>query len=149
MRTTLRGVAVKVLERLLGGRTRAGAPADPWSMLFARIAACSFLVLVATGVFLMVYFDPSMARVTYEGSYTRLQGVQVSKAYASMLHISFDVRGGLLMRQVHNWAMLTFTAAICLTLVRMFVTGAFRRPRTTMWLIWVAMLLLAMATGVT
>src|SRR5262249_20910287 len=124
-------------------------PADPWAVLFAQIAVCSFLVLTVTGVFLMFFFDPSMTRVAYDGSYARLQGVQVSRAYGSVLHLSFDVRAGLLMRQVHHWASLIFTAAVCLTLLRMFVTGAFRRPRVPVWLIWVSLLVLAMAAGVT
>ncbi|MCP2343567.1 cytochrome bc1 complex cytochrome b subunit [Actinomadura rupiterrae] len=133
----------------VGTRLRQSVREDEWSSLFAQIAVYSFGVLLVTGVFLLFFFDPSMEHVRYGGSYTRLDGAEVSRAYASTLHISFDVRGGLLMRQVHHWATLIFTGAVFCQLVRMFVTGAFRRPRVPLWLAWVAMSVLGMAAGVT
>jgi ubiquinol-cytochrome c reductase cytochrome b subunit len=128
------------------GRTRA---AGHWSFLFGEIAAYAFAVLVLTGAFLMVFYDPSMGRTVYHGTYAPLRGVGMSHAYASTLHLSFDVRGGLLVRQIHHWAALVFIAAVLLQLLRLFFTGAFRRPRGTNWLIWVALLVLGMAAGVT
>src|SRR5687768_18599067 len=77
---------------------------DHWSFLLGEIALWSFVVLLVTGVFLTLWFDPSMAEVTYQGSYDQLRGVPMSAAYASTLDISFDVRGGLLLRQMHHWA---------------------------------------------
>src|SRR5215471_20138667 len=121
--------------------------ADRWSVVFGEIALYAFVVLVATGVYLAVFFDPAMKRVPYHGSYTPLRGVPVSKAYESILHLSFDVRAGLLMRQIHHWAALIFVAAVCLVLLRLFFTGAFRRPRGLTWLIWVTLLALGMAAG--
>ena len=121
--------------------------ADHWSFLFGQIAVYSFAVAVVTGVFLAVFFEPSMTGVTYHGSYHALNGVQMSQAYKSALHISFDVRGGLLMRQIHHWAALIFVAAVCLQLLRLFFTGAFRRPGGLNWLIWVSLLVLGMAVG--
>ena len=121
--------------------------ADHWSFLFSQIAVYSFAVAVVTGVLLAVFFKPSMTGVTYHGSYQALNGVQMSQAYESTLHISFDVRGGLLMRQIHHWAALIFVAAVCLQLLRLFFTGAFRRPRGLNWLIWVILLVLGMAVG--
>ena len=121
--------------------------ADHWSFLFGQIAVYSFAVAVVTGVFLAVFFEPSMTGVTYHGSYHALNGVQMSQAYKSALQISFDVRGGLLMRQIHHWAALIFVAAVCLQLLRLFFTGAFRRPRGLNWLIWVSVLVLGMAVG--
>ncbi|GAA2103470.1 cytochrome b [Actinomadura alba] len=123
--------------------------ADQWSFLFGEIALYAFGVLVATGAYLTVFFDPDMTLVAYDGSYVPLRGVPVSRAYESTLEISFDVRGGLLMRQIHHWAALVFIAAVCLQLVRMFFTGAFRRPRGPNWLVWVILLVLGMAAGVT
>jgi ubiquinol-cytochrome c reductase cytochrome b subunit len=123
--------------------------AGHWSFLFAEIALYSFVVLVATGAFLAVFFDPDMTQVSYAGSYRPLRGVPMSRAYESTLDISFDVRGGLLMRQIHHWATLIFIAAACLQLLRMFFTGAFRRPRGGSWLIWVGLFLLGMAAGLT
>ncbi|MEU9870467.1 cytochrome b N-terminal domain-containing protein [Actinomadura sp. NPDC048021] len=115
--------------------------------MFAQLAIYSFLVLIVTGAFLTVFFDPDMTQVTYNGSYGPLRGIPVSEAYASTLDISLDVRGGLLMRQIHHWAALIFVAAITLQLLRLFFTGAFRRPRGLNWLVWVAVLLLGMVTA--
>jgi ubiquinol-cytochrome c reductase cytochrome b subunit len=58
----------------------------------------------------------------------------MSEAYASTLDISFDVRGGLLMRQIHHWAALLFVAR-CRAHVAVFFTGAFRKPRELNWVI--------------
>src|ERR1051325_4947813 len=141
-----RGRGDGLLRRLAMGARGGGGR---WSVLFGEIAVYAFGVLVVTGVFLMFFYKPDMARVPYDGSYGQLRGVTVSKAYESTLHLSFDVRGGLLMRQIHHWATLIFAAAVALKLLRMFVTGAFRPPRLRIWLVWVAMFTLAMAAGVT
>jgi quinol---cytochrome-c reductase cytochrome b subunit len=115
--------------------------------LFAEIALYDLVVLAATGVYLAVFFNPSMTRVSYHGSYRPLRGVPVSQAYESALHISFDMPGGLLIRQIHQWAALIFVAAVCLQLLQLFFTGAFRRPRRLHWLIWVTLLPLGMVEG--
>jgi ubiquinol-cytochrome c reductase cytochrome b subunit len=118
-----------------------------WPFLFAEIALYDLVVLVATGIYLAVFFNPSMTRVIYHGSYRPLDGVPVSQAYESALHISFDMPGGLLIRQIHQWAALIFVAAVCLQLLHLFFTGGFRRPRRLHWLIWVALLPLGMVEG--
>src|SRR5215813_2072016 len=123
------------------------ARADQWSILLGEIALSAFALLVVTGTFLAVYFDPDMTRLAYDGSYRPLSGVPVSKAYDSTLRLSFDVRGGLLMRQIHHWAALIFIAAVCFLLIRLFFTGAFRRPRGLTWLIWAILLPLGMVAG--
>ena len=120
---------------------------DRWSSLFGQVAVYSFVVTAITGVFLLFYYKPSMSQVGYHGSYRKLDGVQMSQAYRSTLNISFDVRGGLLMRQMHHWAALLFIAAVCAHLLRLYFTGAFRRPRWLNWLIWVALLVLGMVAG--
>ncbi|MEU8799837.1 ubiquinol-cytochrome c reductase cytochrome b subunit [Spirillospora sp. NPDC048819] len=118
-----------------------------WSFLLGEIALYSFIVLLITGVYLTLFFKPSGAHIVYDGSYTSLNGVQMSEAYASTLHISFDVRGGLLMRQIHHWAAIVFLAAISVHLMRIFFTGAFRKPREINWLIGVTLFVLALAEG--
>ncbi len=120
-----------------------------WSFMFAEIAVWSFVVLAVTGAVLMVFYDPGMSQVTYDGSYGPLRGLLVSRAFDSTMHLSLEVRGGLLIRQVHHWAALVFVAAVVAQLLRMFLTGAFRRPRTGQWLIWVTLLALGMAAGET
>src|SRR6201996_7004895 len=99
---------------------------DHWSFLLGEIALYSFIILLLTGTFLTLFFQPSMTDVVYHGSYHSLDGVHMSEAYASTLNISFDVRGGLLMRQIHHWAADLFMAAIFAHLLRIFFTGAYR-----------------------
>jgi ubiquinol-cytochrome c reductase cytochrome b subunit len=118
-----------------------------WSFLLGEIALYSFIVLLITGVYLTLFFDPSMAEIIYDGAYQPLRGVEMSKAYASTLDISFEVRGGLFVRQIHHWAALLFAAAIMVHLARIFFTGAFRRPRETNWVIGSLLLILAMFEG--
>jgi quinol---cytochrome-c reductase cytochrome b subunit len=120
---------------------------DHWTFLLGEIALYSFVVLVATGIFLTLFFEPSTAHVTYQGSYAPLQGVSVSKAYDSSLNLSFDVKGGLLMRQTHHWAALVFVAAITLHLMRIFFTGAFRKPRDINYFVGLTMLMVVIVEG--
>ena len=120
---------------------------DHWSFLLGEIAMYSFIILVVTGVFLTFFFKPSMNGVVYHGSYVPLRGTRMSEAYDSTLHISFDVRGGLLMRQIHHWATLTFLAAIAVHMLRNFFTGAYRKPRELNWLIGVVLFILAILNG--
>ena len=122
---------------------------DHWSFMLGEVALYSFVILVATGVYLTFFFDPSTREVVYQGSYPALRGVRVSEAYESVLRISFDVRAGLVMRQIHHWAALLFVAAVLAHLCRVFFTGAFRRPREVNWVVGVTLLLLAIANGFT
>ncbi|WP_374328330.1 cytochrome bc complex cytochrome b subunit [Streptomyces sp. PSKA30] len=129
-----------------GGLLRKAFP-DHWSFLLGELALYSLLVLILTGVWLTLFFKPEMTEVVYDGSYTPLHGVQMSAAFDSTLQISFDVRGGLLLRQTHHWAALVFLAAIGVHLLRIFFTGAFRRPRELNWVIGVTLFVLALAEG--
>ena len=98
-------------------------------------------------MFLSLWFNPSMSEVTYAGSYANLRGVKMSEAYATTLNISFDVRGGLLMRQMHHWAANLFLAAMTIHMLRVFFTGAFRKPREINWLIGLGLLMLGILEG--
>ncbi|MET8779956.1 cytochrome bc complex cytochrome b subunit [Nocardia sp. NPDC004654] len=118
-----------------------------WSFLLGEIALYSFIILLLSGVYLTLYFDPSMAHVTYDGAYQPLRGVGMSRAYETALNISFEVRGGLFVRQVHHWAALLFAASIIVHLFRIFFTGAFRKPREANWVIGSLLLILAMFEG--
>jgi ubiquinol-cytochrome c reductase cytochrome b subunit len=122
---------------------------DHWSFLLGEVALYSFVVILITGSFLTFFFDASMAEVHYDGSYAPMKGVEMSAAMASTLDISFDIRGGLLMRQVHHWAALLFVASIGLHMLRIYFTGAFRKPRELNWVIGFVMFILAMAEGFT
>ena len=120
---------------------------EHWSFLLGEMALYAFVVLVATGVFLALFFEPSTAQTTWHGPYAPLDGEQVSRAYGSALDLSFTVPGGLLMRQTHHWAALLFVVAITLHLLRVVFTGAFRRPRELTYVVGVTLLTLAVVEG--
>ena len=120
---------------------------DHWSFMLGEIALYSFIVVLLTGVFLTLFYKPSMIEVVYDGSYVPLKGVTMSEAYASTLNISFDVRGGLLIRQMHHWAALLFIAAMSVHMFRVFFTGAVRKPREFNWIIGIALITLGLAAG--
>lgn len=120
---------------------------DHWSFMLGEIALWSFVVLLLTGVFLTFWFQPSMAEVEYQGSYDELRGIEMSQAYASTLKISFDVRGGLLLRQMHHWSAMLFIAAMLVHMMRVFLTGAFRKPRELNWIIGGLLILLGIVEG--
>ncbi|MGP3951016.1 cytochrome bc1 complex cytochrome b subunit [Streptomyces sp. 7N604] len=122
---------------------------DHWSFMLGEVALYSFIIIILTGVYLTLFFHPAMNEVEYHGSYVPLQGVRMSEAYASTLDISFDVRGGLLIRQIHHWGALIFIAAMFVHMMRVFFTGAFRKPREINWLFGFLLLVLGMFTGFT
>ncbi|WP_328401564.1 cytochrome bc complex cytochrome b subunit [Streptomyces sp. NBC_00390] len=122
---------------------------DHWSFMLGEIALYSFIIIILTGVYLTLFFHPSMNEVEYHGSYVPMQGIRMTEAYASTLHISFDVRGGLLIRQIHHWAALIFLAAMFVHMMRVFFTGAFRKPREINWLFGFLLFVLGMFTGFT
>ena len=122
---------------------------DHWSFMLGEVALYSFLVLLLSGMFLTFFFQPSQVPVIYDGVYGPLKGAEMSIAYKSALDISFEVRGGLLMRELHHWAALLFVAAAGLHMMRVFFTGAFRKPREINWVVGFALFVLAMAGGFT
>src|SRR4051794_2911910 len=120
---------------------------DHWSFLLGEVALYAFIILVATGTFLALFFEPSLSETVYRGSYEPLRGATMSHAYQSAVHLSFDVKAGLLMRQTHHWAADIFVAAIVVHLLRVFFTGAFRKPRELTYLLGLAMLFLGLLEG--
>ena len=122
---------------------------DHWSFMLGEVALYSFLVLLLSGTFLTFFFQPAMTPVIYDGAFGPLKGAEMSVAYESTLNISFEVRGGLLMRQVHHWSALLFVAAAGLHMLRVFFTGAFRKPREMNWIVGVVLFVLGMAGGFT
>ena len=120
-----------------------------WSFMLGEVALYSFIVILLSGTFLTLFFQASNAEVVYDGSYAPLKGVEMSAAMSSTLDLSFDIRGGLLMRQIHHWAALVFVASIGLHMLRIFFTGAFRKPRELNWIVGFLLFILAMAEGFT
>lgn len=146
------GAAVRGLDRrtgaapLLRKALRYPFP-DNWSFLLGEVVLYSFIVLVATGTYLTLFFEPSLAKTTYDGSYAPLRGLRVSEAYRSVVYLSFDVKAGLLIRQVHHWAADVFLVTMVAHLMRVFFSGAYRRPRTLTWTLGVIMLFAALLEG--
>jgi len=122
---------------------------DHWSFMLGEINLYVFVVLVATGTFLALFFDPNASKLTYHGPYRLLDGASISYAYASAMRLSFEVNAGLLVRQIHHWAALVFVAGIVVHMGRVFFTGAFRKPREINWIIGVLLLWLALFEGFT
>ncbi|WP_419994249.1 cytochrome b [Streptomyces boninensis] len=122
---------------------------DHWSFMLGEICLYSFIIIILTGVYLTLFFKPSMAHIVYDGSYGPMNGIHMTEAYASTLDISFDVRGGLLVRQIHHWAALIFVAAMATHMMRVFFTGAFRKPREVNWLFGFLLLVLGCVAGFT
>jgi ubiquinol-cytochrome c reductase cytochrome b subunit len=120
---------------------------DHWSFLLGEIALYCFIVLVATGTYLALFFDPSTAQTVYHGSYAPLNGAHMTEAYRSTVRLSLDVKAGLLIRQTHHWAADVFVAAIALHLMRIVFTGAFRKPRELTYVIGLLMLMIALPEG--
>ena len=122
---------------------------DHWSFMLGEIALWSFVAVLLSGTFLTFFFQASMVETHYEGAYLPLVGVEMSAALDSTLRISFDIRGGLLVRQIHHWAALVFVAGIGVHMLRVFFTGAFRKPRELNWVIGFVLFILAMGEGFT
>jgi len=120
---------------------------DHWSFLLGEVALYAFVVLVATGIYLTFFFEPSTGQIVYHGPYAPLRGVQMSEAYRSVLDLSTTVKSGLLIRQTHHWAADVFVAAIVIHLLRIFFTGAFRKPRELTYVIGVTLLFTALLEG--
>lgn len=145
------GDVLDVRFRASGGLRRQINKVFPthWSFMLGEIALYSFIVLLLSGSYLALFFDPSLQEVEYQGTFENLRGIHMSRAYESTLEITFDVRGGLFVRQVHHWAALLFIAAMVVHMMRTFFTGAFRKPRETNWFIGITMLVLGMFEGFT
>jgi ubiquinol-cytochrome c reductase cytochrome b subunit len=143
--------AVRFLEQRVGSslvhRTLRYVFPDHWSFMLGEIALYAFLVLVGTGIYLTFFFEPSLAPTVYDGAYAPLRGTEVSRAFASTVDLSFEVKGGLLIRQTHHWAANVFVATLVLHLLRIFFTGAFRKPRDLNFALGLTMLVLAVLEG--
>ncbi len=120
---------------------------DHWSFLLGEVALYSFMVLIATGIYLALFYDPSTAKTVYHGSYTPLDGQMMSMAYKSVLALSLNDKAGLLIRQTHHWAADVFLVSIVMHLMRVFFTGAFRKPRELTWIVGLVLLFTALLEG--
>ena len=131
----------------LADRLHRRAQPTTWGLLWGTVSAGCLAVLLVTGLVLLAFYDGSSDLAPYAGGYGPLRGVQVSAAYASTVHVSLDVTGGLLLRQAHHWAALLLPGALALQLCGTFFTGGFRRPRRAAWVLLVAAFVLVLVAG--
>ena len=120
-----------------------------WSFLLGEIALVAFIVLVLTGIFLTMFYRPTTDPTIYTGTNEVFSGQELPAAFESIVRLSYDVPGGLLFRRLHRAAAHLFVATIILHLLRVLLTGAFRRPREINYHVGVVLLLLSFATGFT
>lgn len=119
-----------------------------WSVLLSHLALWSFVVLLLTGLVLTVFYRPSVEPVVYSGAAELYDGRQLPAAYASVVRISEDVPGGLLLRRVHRAASHLFLAAVVAHLLRVLVSAAFR-GRIGNYLLGLALGAVALGLGYT
>ena len=120
---------------------------DHWSFLLGEVALHAFVVLVVTGTYLALFYQDGTGTVTYHGPYLPLRGQEMTEAYRSVVNISTTVKAGLLIRQTHHWAADVFVASIVLHLLRIFFTGAYRKPRELTYWIGITILIIALLEG--
>lgn len=148
-------LAASVANATIFGRRIADLRADlrrrvvptHWTNLFGVVTLACLAVITVTGLWLMFFYTPSGDPTTYDGGYAPLHGAEVSEAFASTMAITFDVPGGLLMRQAHHWAALLLPASIIMQLLTAFFTGGFRRPRRGMWVLLFLIFIASLAGG--
>jgi len=87
----------------------------------------TFLILVATGIPLMLYYHPS-----------------VPQAYADMKDLQFAVSAGLFLRNLHRWSAHAMVLLVFAHMFRVFYRGAYRPPREFNWVIGVMLLLVTL-----
>jgi ubiquinol-cytochrome c reductase cytochrome b subunit len=143
---------VKYLDDRLGSSAFVKAALDKvfpdhWSFMLGEICVYAFIALLLTGTYIAFFFNDSSAPVVYHGSYAPLVGRSVPSSYDSVLHLSFAVPLGLLVRQMHHWAALVFMGAIIFHMMRIFFTGAFRKPRDLNWMFGLTMMLIGLLEG--
>jgi ubiquinol-cytochrome c reductase cytochrome b subunit len=149
LRQALATLRAEITDRSdLRGRVAAAFPSRGLRML-AVITLSSLAVLIGTGTCLALLFDPATTEVTYAGPFDNLRGVSVPGSFASAMEISFEIRGGLFVRQLHNWSSSVFLVTLLITLAVTFFTGAFRRTRRAVWLLDVATLIVGVFAAFT
>ncbi len=108
------------------------------SFFLGEITLFSFITLVLTGIFLTFGYEPSTRLVKHAGE-------QLPAAYVSVLYID-SLPFGRVLRSVHHWAAHIMVAAAFLHMLRILISGAYKKPREINWLLG---LLLLGATVVT
>ncbi len=118
-----------------------GKPFPEHSTFFlGEIALFCFVVLVGTGLYLALFYEPSAASIT--GG----EGGPMPAAYASVVAIDGHPFGALV-RRMHHWAAQLMIASIVLHLLRVYFTASYRRPREVNWLLGLVLLAATIGTS--
>jgi ubiquinol-cytochrome c reductase cytochrome b subunit len=135
---------------------RIGRRADPPSLwptdfgaLLSHAAIVAFLVLFVTGFMLSLAYQPTVEPVVYDGHSELYAGQTLPGAFASIVTISEDMPGGLLLRRVHVAASHLLLLSLVAHLLRTLATGAFRRPRLATHLTGVGLLVVTLGFSYT
>lgn len=109
------------------------------TFFLGEIVLFSFVLLVLTGVFLALMYEPSTLHVEYKGGHA-------PAAYVSVMKIN-EAPFGLIIRRMHHWAAHLMIAAAILHMLRVFFTGAYRNPRELNWIVGVLLLAFTMVAA--
>ena len=114
------------LEKFARRYLKKAFPTHP-TFLCGEMALFSFVMLVITGIFLGLSYEPSVREVNLFGRF-------VPAAYASVVKIDLS-SFGLITRRVHHWSAMLMIASVLLHLMRVYFTGCYKNPREINWII--------------
>ncbi len=103
-----------------------------WWFALGGTPAYLFVVQIATGILLAFYYEASPGT-----------------AYQSVEFITREASFGWFVRSVHKWGATLMIAAVILHQIRVFFTGAYRRPREINWMVGMCLLICTLLTGFT
>jgi quinol-cytochrome oxidoreductase complex cytochrome b subunit len=92
----------------------------------------SWMIVIVTGVILMLWYIPT-----------------TTGAYRSIMHITYDIPFGWLIRGMHKYGADMLITCITLRIYRMYFAGEYKKPNELSWMILFASLVLAMISGIT
>jgi len=105
------------------------------------ISFVSFIVLTITGIVLGFFYVPDGSLQLDD------QGNIVNPAWLSMIRLGEDVPFGFIVRGMHHWSAHIMVAAVFLHMMRVYFTGAYKKPRELNWLLGVVLLLITILFG--
>ncbi len=103
-----------------------------WWFALGGTPAYLFVVQIITGIMLAFYYKAAPAT-----------------AWESVGYITDEAAYGWFIRSLHKWAATLMIAAVILHQMRVFFTGAYRKPREINWMIGMMMLVITLAIGFT
>ncbi len=103
-----------------------------WAYYLGGLALLFFTIQLVTGVFLLFYYQPT-----------------VSDAHTSVEYITYHVKTGFLIRNLHTWSSSCMILALMVHAITAFAMKGFGRPRELTWVSGSILLVLTFAFGFT